>query len=101
MKLKQIGKDLKLFHNKKGQLGGLGGSIIALVVAIIILVLGLVVVQELRDTQTAGTEAFAAANDSLVGLGDFADFIPLIVIAVAATVVIGLILTGFAFRRSR
>jgi len=92
-----------LEHNRKGQLAGLTGSIIALVVAVIVLVLGLVVLQELRDTQTAGTEANLAANDSLVGLADFADFIPIIVIAVAASVIIGLILIGFAFsgRRGR
>lgn len=89
--------------NKKGQLGGLTTNIIALVVAVIVLVLGLVVLQELRDTQTAGTEAFSAANDSLTGLGDFSDFVPIIVIAVAASVIIGLILVGFAFsgRRGR
>lgn len=87
--------------NKKGQaLGGLGGSIIAVVVAVIILVLGLVIVQELRDTQGATTEAYLSANASLAGLGDFSDFIPLIVIALAASVIIGLILAGFAFRNS-
>ena len=81
--------------NKTGQLGGLSGNVIAIVLAIIILVLGLVIVQELRDTQTAGTEAHTAANDSLLGLAQFADFIPLIVLAVAAAVVIGVILTAF------
>lgn len=88
-----------ILKSNKGQLGGLTGSIIALVVAIIVLVLGLVVLQELRDTQTLGTEAHTAANDSLVGLGDFSDFVPIIVIAVAASVIIGLILVGFAFSR--
>ncbi|MEX0595687.1 MAG: hypothetical protein WD512_04235, partial [Candidatus Paceibacterota bacterium] len=91
----------KLGMSKRGQLAGLSGNVISIVVAIIILVLGLVIVQELRDTQTAGTEAFTAANSSLVGLGQFADFIPLIVLAVAAAVIIGLILAGFAFRGQR
>jgi len=87
--------------NKKGQVGGLTPNIIGLVVAIIVLVLGLVIVAELRDTQTTGTEAFSAANESLVGLGTFADFVPIIVIAVAASVIIGLILLGFAFSSRR
>jgi TRAP-type uncharacterized transport system fused permease subunit len=86
---------------KKGQVQALSANVIAIVVAVIILVLGLIIVQELRDTQTAGTEGFIAANDSLVGLGQFADFIPLIVLAVAAAVVIGLILAGFAFRAGK
>lgn len=51
---------------------------------------------------TYGDEACLAGNESLAGLGDFADFVPIIVIAVAASVIIGLILSGFAFsRRSR
>lgn len=83
--------------SKKGQISSLSGGIIALVVAIIILVLGLVVLQELRDTQTAGTESYTAANASMVAVGDFSDFVPIIVIALAASVIIGLILVGFAF----
>lgn len=84
--------------NNKGQtLGSLGANVIALVVAIIILVLGLVIVQNLRDTQTNGTQAFLAANTSLVGLGTFSTFVPLIVLAVAASIIIGLILSGFSF----
>lgn len=99
--LKQQGGKMQrqVLNNKKGQaLGGLGGSVIAVVVAVIILVLGLVIVQQLRNTQATNTEAYLAANQSLAGLGDFADFIPLIVIALAASVIIGLILAGFAFR---
>lgn len=84
--------------NKRGQaIEGLSNNILGLVVAIIVLVLGLVVLQDLRDTQTAGTEAFSAANESLVGVGDFSDFVPIIVIAVAASSIIGVILFGFAF----
>lgn len=86
---------------KKGQLSNLSGSVITLVVAVIILVIGLVIVQELRDTQTAGTEAYTAANDSLAGLGTFSDFMPIIVLSVVASVVIGLILVGFAFSNRR
>ena len=86
-----------LIKQNKGQLGGLSVGIISLIVAIIILVLGVVVLQELRDTQAVGSEAYAAANESTVAVGDFSDFIPIIVIALAASVIIGLILAGFAF----
>ena len=84
--------------------------IIILVVAIIVLVIGLVIIQEVRDvdvlitgdlgcnvTTTVGCTTYNAANGSLVGLGTFADFVPIIVIAVAASIIIGLILVGFAF----
>lgn len=112
--MKSINARLK---NKKGQMIGLVPGIIGLVVAILVLVMGLVVIQEIRDvdiisntgaawcnateTTMCGT-AFSSANASLVGLGDFSDFVPIIVIALAASVIIGLILIGFAFsRRSR
>lgn len=166
--------------NKKGQLGNLTPGILSLVIAIIVLVMGLVVIQEIRDTDIVdqaesdsfvnetlvtvteagedlvcgarpsplcslgivtnstdgvvidatnftqtncniafssgdinlnntnwnvtyscnyGGESFASANTSLVGLATFADFIPIIVIALAASIIIGLILFGFAFGR--
>ena len=44
--------------NKKGQVQSLAPAILALVFAGIVLVFGLVMSQELRDTQTAGTEAY-------------------------------------------
>jgi len=85
---------------KKGQVGDLAPAIISLVLAGVILVLGLVIGQELRDTQTSGTDAFVAANDTVIGLATFADFWEIIVIAIVVTVVIGLLLAGFG-RRAR
>lgn len=81
--------------SKKGQVNTLAPAILSLVFAAIVLVFGLVISQELRDTQTAGTEAFTAANDTLVGLGTFSDFWPIIVLAIVITVVIGLLLVVF------
>ena len=81
--------------SKKGQLSALPMAIVALVLAGVILTLGLVIMQELRDTQTAGTEAFNAGNDTLVGVGTFASFFTIIVLAVVITVVIGLLLGLF------
>jgi len=86
---------------KKGQVGNLAPAIISLVLAAVILVLGLVISQELRDTQTAGTEAYQSANATLVGLGTFGDFWEIIVLAIVITVVIGLLLTVFGGRVRR
>ncbi|MEX0595686.1 MAG: hypothetical protein WD512_04230 [Candidatus Paceibacterota bacterium] len=168
---------------KKGQLAGLSGNILMIVVTVMILVLGLIIIQQMRDlptltasesgsannetlitvaesgenfaafsypasvcsvsavtnatsgtvipasnytltncnirftsgnslgfnnsnwnlsyTFTYGGAAFTSTNTSLIGLGGFADFIPLIVLAVAAAVIIGLILAGFASRGLR
>ena len=92
---------MRSIQSKRGQLGGLASSILALVFAAIVLVLGLVISQELRDTQTLNTEAFNAANATLVGLGTFADFWEIIVLAVVTTVVIGLLLVVFGRRGGR
>jgi len=86
---------------KKGQLNTLAPAILALVFAAVVLVFGLVISQELRDTQDSGTEAYTAANDTLVGLGTFADFWEIIVLAIVITVVIGLLLVVFGGRRAR
>ncbi len=94
-------KNILSFKNKKGQLAALPMAIVALVLAAVVLVFGLVINQELRDTQTAGTEAFNAANQTLVGLGTFADFWTIIVLAIVITIVIGLLLGMFGGRRIR
>lgn len=90
-----------ILSRKKGQLAALPMAIVALVLAAVVLVFGLVINQELRDTQDAGTEAFNAANLTLVGLGTFADFWTIIVLAIVITVVIGLLLGMFGGRRIR
>ena len=87
-------KEMK-FLSKKAQVQTLASAILALVFAAVVLVFGLVISQELRDTQTSGTPAYMAANDTLVGLGTFADFWEIIVLAIVITVVIGLLLVVF------
>lgn len=90
-----------LILNKKAQLASLGPAILALVFAAVVLTFGLVISQSLRNTQTAGTDAFVAANKTLVGLGTFADFWQIIVLAVVIAVVIGLLLTVFGGGRGK
>jgi len=87
--------------NKKGQVNSLAPAILSLVFAGIVLVFGLVMSQELRDTQDSGSEAYEAANDTVVGLGTFADFWEIIVLAIVITVVIGLLLVIFGGKGRR
>jgi len=87
--------------SKKGQVQSIAPAILALVFAAIVLVFGLVITQSLRDTQTSGTEAYVAANKTIVGLGTFADFWEIIVLAIVITVVIGLLLVVFGGRGRR
>lgn len=50
---------------------------------------------------TFGGQAFISANDTLVGIGTFADFFTIIVLAVVITIVIGLLIGLFGGRRVR
>ena len=86
--------------SKKG-ISELTPAIITLSVAAIVLTLSLVILQELRDTQTAGTEAHTAANDTLAGVATFSDFWVIIVLGIVAVVVIGLLLRSFGGVRAR
>ena len=106
--------DLKKL-NKKGQLSILPMSVIPLVVAGVFLVLGLVVLENIRDIDilrpgtaacnatdvSACDIAFNSANDTLVGVGTFADFFTIIVLAIVITLVIGLLMSLFNSRRIR
>ena len=85
--------------NKKGQVNTLTNSILAIVLAGIVLVFGIVMSQELRDTQTSGTDAYAAANKTLIGLSGFSDFWPLIILAVVIGVVLAIVLGVFGGRK--
>lgn len=90
-------------------------AIILLVIAAVFLILGLVVLQEIRDTDilltmtdgcnatdtTACDEAYQGANETIVGLGSMADFWTIIVLAIVITIVIGLLLAMFGGRRVR
>lgn len=52
-------------------------------------------------TYSGGDEAFVGSNLTIVGLGTFADFWEIIVLAIVISVVIGLLLVVFAGRGAR
>ena len=92
---------MRKLMDKKGQVQTLAPAILSLVFAAVVLVFGLVISQELRDTQETTIDAYSAANKTLVGLGTFADFWEIIVLAIVITVVIGLLLVVFGGSRGR
>lgn len=83
---------------KKGNINMMVPAILALILAAAILTFGLIITEKLRDTATVGSEAYKAANETVVGLGTFADFWEIIVLAVVIAVVIGLLLVVFSAR---
>ncbi len=97
--------------SKRGQLSALPMAVVILVVAAAILVFGIIITQEVTNTQITGAvgcndtgteacgEAFQAGNTTVAGLGTFGDFWVIIVLAVVITLVIGLLLGMFGGRR--
>ena len=90
-----------VLETKKGNLQLIVPSILTLILAAAILVFGLIITEKLRDTSTAGSDAYIAANKTVVGLGTFADFWEIIVLAIVITVVISLLLVVFSGRRAK
>ena len=56
-------------------------------------------VTDVSTKTTAGTEAYDAANETIVGMGKFGDYWDLIVLAIVITVVISLLLVVFSLRK--
>lgn len=84
---------------KKGNLNMIVPAILTLTLGAIVLVFGLVMLNELWGQTTAGTEAYSAGNETIVGMGKFADYWDLIVLAIVIAVVISLLLVVFSLRR--
>lgn len=84
---------------RKGNINMIVPAILALVLAAAILTFGLIITEKLRDTATAGSVAYAAANKTVAGLGTFADFWSIIVLAIVIAVVVGLLLLVLSSRR--
>lgn len=86
---------------KKSNINIIVPSILTLGLGAIILVFTLVILDELWDQTDAGTEAYNAGNETIVGMGKFADYWDLIVLAIVITVVISLLLVVFSMRSVR
>jgi len=92
---------MRKIMDKKGNLNLIVPAILTLALGAIILVFSLVMLDELWDNTDSGTEAYSAANETIVGMGKFADYWDLIVLAIVITVIISLLLVVFSMRRTQ
>ena len=90
----------KLMKNKKAfTIGDLGNIAIAFGVAIVILVVVAIIVQQLRDDQTtANTAARNATDFGLDALNTLSSFMPLVALAAVGAIVIGIVIRFFLQR---
>jgi len=90
MELKKL-----MIKDKKGmQLGDIYPAVLTLVLIGIILGIGIYILSSI-DTAITDTEASAVINTTLYAVGDFADWIAIIVVVIAAAIVLGIVLSSF------
>ena len=82
---------------RKGQIGGLTGAALSIVVLVSVLGFGALILTELdaQVTTQAGADSYAQniTESGLEGLGTFGEWVPIIVLVVLAAAVLYLLLT--------
>ena len=96
----RVDKMWKLFGKtkKKGQLAMLEGLIMSLVVVGFLLIIGLSLMGKARDTTTANSAERNASNSVIDAMADIPDWLVVIVLAVIAVIVLGVI---YMIRRNK
>jgi len=90
----------KAFFDKRGiTLDEMYPAVLTIVLIGIVLGLGLYILDEVEDNVNS-TEASTSINTTLAGLGDFADWIAIIVVVIAAAIILGVVLSSFGGGRT-
>jgi len=91
-------KSILLMKDKKGMvLGDMYPAVLTIVLIGIVLGIGLYILSKVEANIThhaAGT----AVNTTIAGLDDFADWIAIIVVVIAAAIILGVVLSSFGGR---
>ena len=89
---------MKFFKNKRGaSLQTLYPTVMAFIMVAILIGVGMVVLTEFASTSTVqGTAAETALNSTILAVGDFPDWFPIIVVVISAAIIIGIVMRGFS-----
>jgi type II secretory pathway component PulF len=91
----------KLTLKKKGMsIGDMYPAVLTIVLVGIVLGVGLYVLSTFATQISSDTTAQTAVNTTIAGLADFADWIAIIVVVIAAAIVLGVVLSSFGQRAS-
>ncbi len=71
---------------------------IAFVLIGVVLGVGADILDNVDDSMTAGTTAFAAVQNASEGIGELAEWLPIVGLVVAAALVIGILFNGIGHR---
>jgi len=91
----------KLTLKKKGMsIGDMYPAVLTIVLVGIVLGIGLYVLSTFSTAITSDAVAAGAVNTTIAGLADFADWIAIIVVVIAAAIVLGVVLSSFGQKGS-
>ena len=91
----------KLTLKKNGMsIGDMYPAVLTIVLVGIVLGVGLYVLSTFATQISSDTTAQTAVNTTIAGLADFADWIAIIVVVIAAAIVLGVVLSSFGQRAS-
>jgi hypothetical protein len=80
-----------VLKNKKGQLGGLQGIILTLVIVGILIGVGFLVLSKFRDQMTSGSEAYLGVNDTITAFKQVPTFLPIIIIVAIVGILLAIV----------
>lgn len=88
---------MKKMNKRAASIQSLYPAIMAFILIAVLLGVGLIILTEFAGTTAIdGTAAETALNSSVTALDDFVDWFPIIVVVLAAAVIIGIVMRGFA-----
>lgn len=92
---------MRSIQQKKGMsIGDMYPAVLTIVLVGIVLGVGLYVLSTFATQISSDTTAQTAVNTTIAGLADFADWIAIIVVVIAAAIVLGIVLTSFGRKRN-
>jgi len=90
----------KLLKKKGMSIGDMYPAVLTIVLVGIVLGVGLYVLSTFATQISSDVTAQGAVNTTIDGLADFADWIAIIVVVIAAAIVLGVVLSSFGQRGS-
>lgn len=79
-------------------IGEIYPSVLAIIMACILIAVGMIFLAKLMDANTSSATANTSINKTIVALGDFATWWPLIILALAIGVVMFFIIRSFSMQ---
>jgi type II secretory pathway component PulF len=88
--------EMRKITSKRGQLGGLSGGVLTIVVVGILVAISMYILTSIGDNLTDGSAAQNATNDIVTQLTDFVPWLGIILLVLAAGIVLFFVIRSFS-----